>query len=69
MISLQDWFSLTHTFYFDEVENGVTKVKTKSIKKTRMATFIKAKLKISVEYRVAANTTEYHIISKLIFQN
>ena len=38
-----------------------------------MATFIKARLKKSndqmniVKYRVAANITEYHIISKLIF--
>ena len=39
----------------------------------RMITFIKAKLKKSDDqtninkYRVAANITEYHIISKLIF--
>ena len=38
-----------------------------------MTTFIKTKLKKSVDqtiidkYRVAANITEYHIISKLIF--
>ena len=41
---------------------------------TRMTTLIKAKLKKSgdqtniVKYRVAAVFTEYHIISKLIFQ-
>ena len=37
----------------------------------RMITFIKAKLKKSYDQtniRVAANITEYHIISKLIFQ-
>ena len=39
---------------------------------TRMTTFIKTKFKISDEqtnidkYRLAANITEYHIISKLI---
>ncbi len=39
----------------------------------RMTTFIKEKLKNSnnqtniVKYRVAANITKYHIISKLIF--
>ena len=42
--------------------------------KTRMTTFIKAKLKISVgqtnidKYRVAANITEYHIISKFMMK-
>ncbi len=41
---------------------------------TRMTTFIKAKLKKSVaqsnidKYRVAANVTKYHIISKLMFR-
>ena len=41
--------------------------------KTRMTTFIKTKFKISDDqtnidkYRLAANITEYHIISKLIF--
>ena len=40
--------------------------------KTRMTTFIKSKFKISEDqtnidkYRLAANITEYHIISKLI---
>ncbi len=39
-----------------------------------MTTFIKTKFKISVDqtninkYRLAANITEYHIISKLILQ-
>ena len=43
-------------------------------KKTRMTTFIKTKFKISDDhtnidkYRLAANITEYHIISKLILQ-
>ncbi len=43
-------------------------------KKTRMTTFIKTKFKISDHqthidmYRLAANITEYHIISKLILQ-
>ena len=42
--------------------------------KTRMTTFIKTKFNISDDqtnidkYRLAANITEYHIISKLIFQ-
>ena len=42
--------------------------------KTRMTTFIKTKFKISDDhtnigkYRLAANITEYHIISKLILQ-
>ena len=42
--------------------------------KTRIATFIIAKLKKSKDqtnidkYELAANITEYHIISKLIFQ-
>ena len=42
--------------------------------KTRMKTFIKTKFKISDDqtninkYRLAANITEYHIISKLIFK-
>ena len=36
--------------------------KTIFLKKTRMTTFIKAKLK----YRVSANITKYHIVSKLI---
>ena len=42
--------------------------------KLRMTTFIKTKFKISVDqtksdkYRLAANITEYHIISKLILQ-
>ncbi len=41
---------------------------------TRMTTFIKTKFKISDDqtnidkYRLAANITEYHIISKLIVQ-
>ena len=38
---------------------------------TRMTTFIKTKFKISddqTKYRLAANITEYHIISKLILQ-
>ncbi len=37
---------------------------------TRMKTFIETKLKKSDDidkYRVAANITEYHIVSKLIF--
>ena len=43
-------------------------------KETKMTIFIKAKLKKSDEqtniwkYRVAANITEYHIMSKLIFR-
>ena len=42
--------------------------------KTRMITFIKAKLNKSddqtsiVKHRVAANIIEYHIVPKLIFQ-
>ena len=42
--------------------------------KTRMTTFIKTKFKISDDqtnidnYRLAANITEYHLISKLILQ-
>ena len=42
--------------------------------KTRMTPFIKTKFKISDDqtnidkYRLAANITEYHIISKLILQ-
>ena len=42
--------------------------------KTRMTTFIKTKFKISDDqtnigkYRLAANITEYQIISKLILQ-
>ncbi len=44
-----------------------------SRRKKRMTIFIKTKLKKSddqtniIKYRVAANITEYHIISKLIF--
>ena len=43
-------------------------------KKTRMTTFIKTKFKLSddqtniVKHRLAANITEYHVISKLILQ-
>ncbi len=41
------------------------------MKKTRMTTFIKSKLKKLDDnidkYKVAANTTLYHIFSKLIF--
>ena len=42
--------------------------------KTRMTTFIKTKLKISDDqtniekYRLSANITEYHILSKLILK-
>ena len=36
--------------------------------KTRMTTFIKAKLKKLDKYRVAINIIECHIISKLIFR-
>ena len=51
-----------------------TEIKKKllNICKTRMTTFIKAKLKKSDDqtnidkYKGAANATEYHIISKLI---
>ena len=45
-----------------------------SLGKTRMTTFIKTKFKISDDqtnidkYRLSANITEYHIISKLILQ-
>ena len=44
------------------------------IYKTRMTSFIKTKIKKSddqtniVKYRVPANNTEYHIITKLIFR-
>ena len=49
------------------------KFKDNKLNKTRMTTFIKTKFKISddqtnIEYRSAANITEYHIISKLILQ-
>ncbi len=64
----------SYRYYYD------AKIPIKLHIKTRMATFIKTKFKISDnqtnidKYRLAANITEYHIISKLInkeslFQN
>ena len=57
--------------YFREYDNYID---SNDFIKKRMTTFIKTKFKISDDqmkfekYRLAANITEYHCISKLILQ-
>ncbi len=75
------YWKKTHCKNFERYDHAkiyvyLLKVKILSLKYkvTRMTQFIKTKFKISDnqmnvdKYRIAANITEYHIISKLILQ-
>ncbi len=65
-------FNLNRIFSFREDKNDKKEAKYLNPNITRMTTFIKTKFKISEDqtnidkYRLAANITVYHIISKLI---
>ena len=71
-------YRLRHNFFLKRTNKFIGSVTTKSQQlisyATRMTTFIKTKFNISDDqtnidkYRLAANITEYHIISKLILQ-
>ena len=60
--------------YTNYLERSTLTITNSILYKTRMTTFIKSKFKISDDqtnidkYRLVANITEYHIISKLILQ-